>query len=264
MGNNTVRTKTDPNYYRVRQTGFKIYPALKKRFADNTGSFALGPVLEISDIESTSSRYITSDNTGLSHDTFKTKYYSGAKFLFDFNNVDNFFAPHTGIRFQTDANWTANLKEDKNFTSINSQFTFYKSLDVQENFVLASQVGSGLNFGKGYEFFDMPTIGGQKGIRGYRTERFYGKSTLWHNTDLRVKFGSSYNPTLPFTFGCFASFDYGRVWLANDKSENWHYSYGGGIYFTPIDMLIFSLGAYIPKERLEESPRITLRLGFEF
>ncbi|TDE10747.1 metallophosphoesterase [Dyadobacter psychrotolerans] len=264
MGNATVRTVTDPNYYRVRQTGFKVFPALKKRFAANTGSFAFGPVLEISDIESTSGRYITSDQTGLSNDIFKTKYYSGAKFIFDFTNVDNFFAPHTGIRFHSDANWTANLKENKNFTSLNTQLTFYKSLDARENFILASRVGSGLNFGKGYEFFQMPTIGGQLGVRGYRTERFYGKSTLWHNTDLRVKFGSSYNPTLPFTFGCYGSFDYGRVWLDNDKTGNWHYSYGGGIYFAPIDILIFSVGAFIPKENDEESPRITLRLGFEF
>lgn len=25
------------------------------------------------------------------------------------------------------------------------------------------------------------------------TQRFYGKSALWHNTDLRIKFGTSYN-----------------------------------------------------------------------
>ncbi|GLU55188.1 hypothetical protein Dfri01_46490 [Dyadobacter frigoris] len=264
LGNKTIRNIDDPNFYRVRQTGLHIYPALKKRFAGNTGSFAIGPVFEISDVEQTAGRFITSDATGRPANIFKTKYYSGAKVLFDFTNVDNFFAPHTGIRFHTDLNWTANLKEDKNFASTNATLAFYKSLDVQENFVIASQVGTGLNFGNGYEFFQMPTLGGQQGLRGYRTERFYGKSTLWHNTDLRVKFGSSYNRALPFTFGIFGSFDYGRVWLENEESQNWHYDYGGGIYFAPIDILILSVGAYIPKETAEESPRITFRLGFEF
>jgi hypothetical protein len=73
-----------------------------------------------------------------------------------------------------------------------------------------------LTFGKGYQFFQMPTIGGRQGLRGYRTERFYGKSSIWHDTDLRVKIGSSYNPTLPLTYGVFGSFDYGRVWYGDD------------------------------------------------
>ncbi len=95
------------------------------------------------------------------------------------------------------------------------------------------------------------------------TQTFYGKSALWHNTDLRIKFGTSYNRTLPFTFGVLGAFDYGRVWEANEKSKQWHYNYGGGFYFAPIDILVFSVAAYIPKEKNEQSPRVTLRLGFD-
>jgi hypothetical protein len=263
-GNEAVRSIKDADYYRVRQTGLKIYPALKKRFASNSGSFALGPFLEVSDVEETAGRFITTDQNGLTHAVFKTKVFSGARFTFDFTNTDNFSAPHNGIRFHTDASWTANLKENQNFSSLNAEFEFYKSLDMQENIVLASQVGTGLNFGKGYEFFQMPTIGGQQGLRGYRTQRFYGKSALWHNTDLRIKFGTSYNRTLPFTFGVLGAFDYGRVWEENERSKQWHYNYGGGFYFAPIDILVFSVAAYIPKEKTEQSPRVTLRLGFEF
>ncbi|MEO6684457.1 MAG: metallophosphoesterase [Dyadobacter sp.] len=263
-GNEIERTVKDLDYYRVRQTSFKVYPAIKKRFAANSGSFTLGPFFEIADVERTSGRFITSDQVGLTDAVFKTKVFNGAKFTFDFTNTDNFLAPHNGIRFHTDASWTANLKEDKSFSSLNAAFEFYKSIDAQENIVLASQVGTGMNFGTGYEFFQMPSIGGHQGLRGYHEQGFYGKSLLWHSTDLRVRFGSSYNHTLPFTMGVFGSFDYGRVWVEDERSGRWHYNYGGGIYFAPIDILVFSVAAYIPKERSEHSPRITLRLGFEF
>jgi outer membrane translocation and assembly module TamA len=80
-----------------------------------------------------------------------------------------------------------------------------------------------------------------------------------------VKIGSSYNPTLPLTYGVFGSFDYGRVWYGDDDpSKNWHYDYGGGIWLAPVDILTFSVGAFIPKEKSEEKPRISLQIGFWF
>ncbi|GLU57126.1 hypothetical protein Dfri01_65870 [Dyadobacter frigoris] len=120
-----------------------------------------------------------------------------------------------------------------------------------------------LNFGEGYELFQMPTIVGQLGLSGTERNDLLVK-VHFGITRIFVKFGSSNNPTLPFTFGCFGSFDYGRVWLDKDKTGIWHYSYGGGIYFAPIDILIFSVSPYLPKKNDEESPRITLRLGFAF
>jgi hypothetical protein len=264
LGNNTERNAGDANYYRTRQSAFHIYPALKKRFAGNSGFITLGPFFEASDIQATAGRFITSPENGLPKDIFDTKYFAGGRFLFDFASVDNIFSPHSGIRFHTGLNWTSNLKNDRNFTALRAQFSFYRNLDQGENLIVASQIGTGLNFGKSFEFFQMPTIGGKQGLRGYRTERFYGKSTIWHDTDLRARIGSSYNPTLPLTYGVFGSFDYGRVWLANDPSGNWHYSYGGGIWLAPVDILTFAVGAFIPKERKEEKPRVAFQLGFWF
>jgi hypothetical protein len=265
LGNTSERKVDDADFYRVRQSVLHIYPAIKKRFGGNSGFITLGPVFEISDVQATAGRFITSKENGLGDAIFKTKYFSGAKLMFDFNSVDNIFQPHSGIRFHTGVNWTSDLNSKNNFASLRAQFAFYNSLDQNENFVLASQIGTGINFGKGYQFFQMPTIGGKQGLRGYRTERFYGKSSIWHDTDLRVKIGSSYNPTLPLTYGVFGSFDYGRVWYGDDDpSKNWHYDYGGGIWLAPVDILTFSVGAFIPKEKSEEKPRISLQIGFWF
>ncbi len=263
VGNNTVRSIHNANYYRVRQSSTRLYTALKKRIGGNSGYFSIGPVLETSEIQNTDSRFISMYGQGYKKDIFDRKFYGGAQFDFSYNSVDNFFSPHRGVRFYTAFNWTANLKDaSKKFTSLRSYFIFYKHLDRNENVILASQIGGGVNFGTGYEFFQMPTIGGQLGLRGYRTERFYGNNTFYHNTDLRVRLVSSYNPVVPLTLGLFGSFDYGRVWLDDDPSENWHYSYGGGLWIAPVDVLVFSIGTFIPKEDFEESPRFVFRLGF--
>ncbi|PZR28897.1 MAG: hypothetical protein DI538_24445, partial [Azospira oryzae] len=66
------------------------------------------------------------------------------------------------------------------------------------------------------------------------------------------------------TLGITGSFDYGRVWESNDPSDNWHYSYGGSIWIAPVDVLVISLGTFIPKEGFEESPRFVFKLGFGF
>ncbi|GGN02350.1 hypothetical protein GCM10010967_41240 [Dyadobacter beijingensis] len=264
LGNETGRPVQNPDFYRVRQSAFYVNPAIKKRFAGVNGFVTLGPVFEVNDIQATGGRFITSTENGLPEDIFKTKYYSGAKFTFNFSSIDNIFSPHTGIRFNAALNWTSDLKSDDNFTGLRAQFAYYASLDQKERLILATQVGTGLNFGEGYQFFQRPQIGGKLGLRGYRTERFYGKSSFWHDTDLRLKLGSSYNPVLPLTFGIFGGFDYGRVWLENESSDQWHYDYGGGIWLSPVDALTIAAGAFIPKEKKEEKPRIAIQLGFWF
>ena len=260
LGNETTRPEDDPNFYRVRQGMIYLYPALKRRFAGIAGYFTVGPQFQTTNIENTGGRYIS----GADESVFEQKYFAGAQAGFHYNNVDNFFQPHSGIRFNLNLHWAENFNIHENFTGIRSQLSFYKHLDPKENFVLASQIGYGQNFGKGYEFFQMPTIGGSLGLRGYRTERFYGDVAFWQSTDLRVRFSNSANKILPFTLGVFGSFDYGRVWLKDEKSESWHNSVGGGIWLAPVDALIFSLATYFPKESIEESPRFVFKVGFGF
>lgn len=264
MGNNSVRLPDRVNFYRVRQSSTRIYPAFKKRFGGNNSFITIGPTLQSTEIEDTPGRYITEygeNQPGF----FEHHFYGGAELGIQVNNVDNVFAPHRGVRFKTTLDWTTNLREtEKHFATWQAQLALYKSLDTRENIILATQIGGAQNIGTGYEFFQMPTIGGQQGLRGYRSQRFYGKTAVWHSTDLRVKILSSYNRVLPLTTGIFGSFDYGRVWLDNDSSDNWHYSYGGGIWLAPVDALTLSFGLFIPKESREESPWFAARLGFSF
>ena len=264
LGNESVRPVDDPNFYRVRQSAVHVFPAVKKRFAGNSGFIALGPFADVSKLQETPGRFITSAENQLDKGIFQTKYFTGARLLFDFSSVDNQASPHSGFKFNSGLNWTVNLKSNASFATWRAQFSYYTALDTKENIILATQIGTGVNFGEGYEFFQMPTIGGKQGLRGYRTERFYGQSSLWHDTDLRIRLGNSQNPALPLTYGLFTSFDYGRVWLEDHLSDDWHFNYGGGIWLAPVDMITIAVGTFIPKEKTEEKPRISFQLGFWF
>ncbi|QRR03904.1 metallophosphoesterase [Dyadobacter sandarakinus] len=264
LGNASQRPVDDADYYRVRQTALRLYPALKKRFGGHTGFVSLGPVFALSKIQDTPGRYITSHENGLPANVFNTRYFGGGRLQLDLSSVDNIFAPHSGIRFHSGLDWTHNFQNGRQFAALQAQLAVYFSLDQKENVTVATQVGTGVNFGTGYEFFQMPALGGNQGLRGYRTERFYGKSSLWHSTDVRFRLGSSYNPALPLSYGLFASFDYGRVWLPGEHSGNWHDSYGGGLWLAPVDILTLAAGVFIPKEKSEEKPRIAFRIGYWF
>lgn len=263
-GNETTRPVDDPDYYRVRQEGLFLQPSLKKRFAGVGGYFTLGPSFMFTHIQDTEGRYIQDYGENGNEHIFDDMYFAGARAGLHYNNVDNFYSPHSGIRLNSTLDWVDNLNESKTFTAWRNTLSVYKAVDRRENVVIATQFGYGQNFGDGYEFWQMPSIGGSMGLRGYRTERYYGDIMFWQSTDVRVRMASSRNSIVPFTVGLYGGFDYGRVWLKGEHSDAWHNSYGGGVWVMPVDALIFSFGLFMPKEEPEESPRFVFKLGFNF
>lgn len=253
------------DFYRVRQSLIRINPALKKRFAGNGGQFTLGPVFEVSDVETTKERFITADENGLLPSFFDRQYFAGAVFGFNFVGLDNWVIPHQGIKFTSSLGWLNSFQnENNNFTSLKTDFAVYQNIDRKQNLVFATHFGFGHNLGDGFELYQAHTLGGPESLRGYHAQRFYGKTSFWQRMDLRARLFSTYNRTLPFTFGVFVGFDHGRVWEKNDSSETWHYDYGGGIWMAPVDALTFSLGLFQPKEDGEDGPQFAFRLGVGF
>jgi hemolysin activation/secretion protein len=110
------------------------------------------------------------------------------------------------------------------------------------------------------EIYQLASIGGTNTLRGFRFDRFYGNTSFYHNNDLRWRIFSSENRVIPFTFGLTGSFDYGRVWLKNEKSDTWHLGYGGGFWVAPIDYIILSTGLYHSKD----DNIVIFTLGFAF
>jgi hypothetical protein len=79
-------------------------------------------------------------------------------------------------------------------------------------------------------------------MRGLRRDRYNGQTAFYQNIDLRFRLFSSSNKVLPFTVGLLGGFDHGRVWLLEEESNKWHTSLGGGLWFSPFDIIVVNLG----------------------
>jgi len=79
-----------------------------------------------------------------------------------------------------------------------------------------------------YEFFQSATTE----LRGFRDNRFIGKSSFYQYSDIRWDMGRLDNPFTPLLYGVFVGIDYGRVWYPGEDSDKWHTSYGGGFWLT--------------------------------
>ena len=259
----------DIDYHRTRQSRFYVAPSFKKRVAGDGGFFHFGPIFDMTNIEETQDRFVMKNQDDImspSGSIFSRKYYGGVEFGFEFSSLDNIFYPKRGLFFDSEVNLQTNLKGDGDYRSVTAELSLYQPFNRKETIIFATRIGGGINISNDFEFFQQQRIGGgiTSNLRGYRSDRFFGKSTYWQNLDLRAKLFSSYNRTLPFTLGLFTGFDYGRVWVDNDQSDNWHYNYGGGLFIAPVDLLTMSFGLYQPKEDNEDGPRFVFSMGMGF
>ena len=97
-------------------------------------------------------------------------------------------------------------------------------------------------------FYHTPSIGGGNGLRGFRDERFTGKSYFYQSSDLKLKLKRYITAVSPVTIGMYGGFDYGRVWMPNESSNVWHTSQGGGFWISSLKALTFNIGYFNSKE----------------
>ena len=238
----------DLNFNRVRQSRFYQDILLRKNFNSNTWRFSFGPFIERTEIENTANRFISDTEDILGLPIFGAKTYTGLKTKFAFQNVDELTDTNKGLKFSLSYDLETSLNNsDLTFRRFGVDFIFYQPIDRKQNLILASNIGYEELRGN-YDFFKAPTIGGLTNLRGYRINRFRGASIFYHATDLRLKLIKTVNNVLPFSLGIHAGFDYGRVWDEESNSDQFHYSYGGGFYLDPVDLVLISFGQYWSEE----------------
>ena len=122
-------------------------------------------------------------------------------------------------------------QDEIEFTRIRSSLSLFFPLDwMPSKTTLALR--SGIEHLEGdYRFYQSAFIGGQKEVRGFNRNRYSGNTSQYNNAELRVDLKEINNQALPFRLGIMGHYDLGRVWLEDEDSDLWHYSYGGGVYF---------------------------------
>jgi hypothetical protein len=135
---------------------------------------------------------------------------------------------------------------------------------------LGLRVGGRKVFGD-YPFFEAAYLGGGLGgisagqseepVRGLQRHRYAGDAAVYGNADLRL-YVSRFRIVLPGTWGVFGFGDGGRVYLEREDSSQWHYGYGGGIWFAWLDRSNALSFTYARSS--EGSQALYFRAGFAF
>lgn len=161
--------------------------------------------------------------------------YAGLRFTFSHVNVNDAVLPTKGIGFMLKAQAARDMELEEFYQVYSGKLQLY--IPLGRKFSIASRAGgttvSGdqriINSASPYQH---AMIGGPESFRGFRMERFWGKTSFYNNNDLRF-ITQLRSHLLNADFGILGFFDNGRVWMPNENSELWHTTWGGGILLAP-------------------------------
>ncbi len=156
--------------------------------------------------------------------------------------------PHKGVYWNTNLLAVKSLNSDSHtFGQIQTEFSFYVDPIRDSSLVLAVRTGGGTSIGNP-SYYQQLKLGGNQNLRGYYIGRFTGKSMVYNNVELRLKLLDFASYLLPGTLGLVGFNDIGRVWAPGESSSQWHVGYGGGIYFSPAQLILIQGVAGFSKE----------------
>ena len=237
VGNESQRVTTNRDFYRLRSESGYVTAGLSHAIGKQ-GNIVISPFLQTVKLLNDADRYLMKDflQGNFDEDYFKTKKFAGLSVAFRLQKVDDQIVPTKGYRFTAGAAYTKNIQAPSDFVSSGSDLHFY--FPLSNRFVLSIKNGFA-NVTGDPEFYQLNPIGGRK-LRGYRRERFWGNTTYYNNNELQYLFNFR-----SFLFngkaGLMAFADQGRVWLKNEKSDTWHYGYGGGVILAPFNKIYIAV-----------------------
>ncbi len=250
----------DYNRIRISRTGLNIGLVRESAFGSN---FSYMASFQSVQLEDTPNRFLVENivpartNTGF----YDRKYFAGVEAGYAYDSYDDVLNPTRGMKFEVSGGAKMNVKETENsFGYIDSYLEFYNALTRNRKWVLKTNAQTRINISDGFEFYQAAQLGGESGLRGYRNERFTGKTAFSTGADLRYSFNEFKTTFLPFQIGVFAGGDLGRVWGKRFDSKQWHNDYGGGLWINGANAINGTLGLFNGEDGL----RFAFGFGFSF
>lgn len=259
-GNGSVydQENTDRDFNRVRIRQWSVSPYLVH--ANSGSSFTFRSKFEANEVSDDDERFVGqffSPDT----DVFDQQRYISAAAEYSYVNIDNPAFPSRGMDFDLALGYTTNLEgNDNRFGYVKPSLALLYPLHPSGIAVLATKVAGHAILGDNFEFYHGALLGGNNSLRGYRNERFNGKSAFYHSTDLRVGITRFKTNFIPLQIGLSAGFDNGRVWSEGGQFEKWHNNYGGSVWVSGFSSLTGNLGLY----HGDDGNRLLFSLGLNF
>jgi hypothetical protein len=247
----------DMDYNRVRIGGYGASIGFKKD-SPYGSTWQFKAMYDAIEVEGTDGRFI-SESIPPPTELDEAKNFVTAEGTYKYESYDNKVNPSRGMDFTLVAGGTQNIEDsDRVFGYVKPQIVFYNALTRNRKLVLKTDVRGQFNIGNNFEFYQGAQLGSDTGLRGYRNERFTGRSAAVGGADLRYSFNKFRTALTPVQIGVFGGYDVGRVWVPNDTSDVFHSSYGGGFWVNTADLLSASFNLFTGDEGL----RFTFGLSF--
>lgn len=265
LGNNTVFDKTKSvEYYRTRYEQGNVSVLIGKQL-QSWMRVGIGPSYQFIRFNQqyNNGKFVTDvTNNGLDPAAlYKNKQYFGAEARLNINSRNNAVLPTRGALIQAYARPMFGLNSNSNaFMQTNLDIRIFMSFLPQTPFVFATRFGMGINFGN-YAFQQAQYLSGKENLRGFRRERFAGRSMLFNNSEVRIKIAEFPFYIFSGSVGILAFHDIGRVWVRNENSGRWHNGYGAGIWVSPLRRFVIVGSMGFSKEE-KGLPMVTF--GFQF
>lgn len=264
LGNETERTVDNYDFYDYQIDNVNLSAGVAEDL-ENLVFVDAGIGYKYFKPRQTSDNFVDTPQAGLSEDDFAPHHYATVGTGLKVSTVDEQLIPHYGTVFEASTELNIGLNgRSETFNRLESMIKAYYTFE-NINTTLASRVGFATNIGN-YNFFQANTLGGQKvfsgegNLRGFARKRFAGRTSIYHNTELRTQLGDFSSYLFPAKFGITAFFDQGRVWTSNESSRLWHVGYGGGVWIAPLDVFLVNANYAMSKE----DEFISVTLGFNF
>jgi hypothetical protein len=258
-GNSTANVDDDRNYYRLRTKNFSTSLFYQHRFS-KTFQVGVGPGYEYYRIEKPANKFVTSEQFPDKADVESPSNYTTLRSYANINFVDDNILPSSGLRWRNEANVFKGMNDKTDqFLQLKSEISFYGTPNLNIPFTFALRLGGATNIGS-YKFYQANSLGNNTYIRGFRNNRFSGRSYMFENAELRFKLTNLRNYILTGNLGLFGFFDSGRVFSDNPESNKWHNGYGPGLWVNLYNKLMVT-GSY---GMSKEGNYITVRSGFYF
>ena len=240
LGNEVTANTKNIHYYRLNSVEWLAQAGIRRDMGKSAVS--LGVFYQDVNLKYKSNKYVATVYPAVSK-VYASNNYAGFQARYSFASVNDAAVPTRGFNLLAQVILANNYALKEFFQNYTLKLQGW--LPLSNKFSLSVKAGGTTIAGntKGVnnpQYYQHAVIGGPESFRGYRMERFWGKTSFFNNNELR--FITNINThILNARFGLVGFFDDGRVWMPGESSSLIHTSYGGGILLAPFNQISFTL-----------------------
>ncbi|RKD17192.1 hypothetical protein BCY91_03365 [Pelobium manganitolerans] len=256
LGNGTANINDDIDFYRVRSEAFDAQLYFQRRMSDKV-KFGIGPGFQfVKIIQRNEANYLGTQTFNYQN----PGRFATLKSYFKISLVDSKLKPQTGLTWDNTADYYHELAGDKDrFVRLSTDLSAFGTPNIGLPLTVALRLGAQTNIGD-YKFYQANSIGNNENLRGFRNQRFSGKSAYYANSEVRFPVTTFRSYILTGDFGLYGFYDIAKVNNSFPESKTWHQGYGPGLWINLYNKFLVTAGYGFSKE----SKLISVDLGFRF